>query len=437
MNVLVIGSGGREHAIAWKLRQSNLVGQIYCAPGNPGMESVSELVPLPASDYQGLLRFAIEHDVELTVVGPEQPLIDGIVDLFNTHGLSIFGPTGIAAQLEGSKSFAKDFMARNGIPTAEYRVFEPAQIYDAERYINEVPVPIVIKADGLAAGKGVVICETKDEAVEWTRNILQEGQFGKAGSRVVIEEFLAGEEASVLVMTDGERFVTLPAAQDHKRIFDNDQGKNTGGMGAYAPASVVTDGILDQIERRIIRPTLDGMRREGHPYRGCLYAGVMITETGPRVVEFNCRFGDPETQAVLPLLDDDFAAILLEASTGKLTRKHVGLKRGCAVCVVIASGGYPDTYETGRQIFGLDSAGAEPGVMVFHAGTKRDRRNIVTSGGRVLGVTAVDEDGNLESSIARAYRVVQKITFDGAYYRSDIGQRGLARLRQIQQQELP
>jgi phosphoribosylamine--glycine ligase len=327
-------------------------------------------------------------------------------------------------------------MRRHHIPTADYRVFDATQVYDAERYIHEIPVPIVIKADGLAAGKGVRICETKDEALEWTHSILVDSVFGPAGAKVVIEEFLMGEEASLLVLTDGERYVTLPAAQDHKRIFDNDEGRNTGGMGAYAPAPVVTDEVLRQTEQRIIGPVVNGMRREGFRYRGCLYVGLMITETGPRVVEFNCRFGDPETQVVLPLLDTDLAELMDACAKGILHKPGVRTHDGFAVCVVIASGGYPDAYETGKQIFGLDNVGADPHVIVFHAGTRREKKAIVTAGGRVLGVTCVANADDLEASITRAYRVVQKITFDGAYYRSDIGQKGIARIRHNQRQEL-
>lgn len=435
MNILLIGSGGREHAIAWKLRQSPLVGRLFCAPGNPGMEQLGEIVNLPATDAPGLLHFALDREIDLTVIGPEQPLIDGLADLFMESGLNVFGPSRNAARLEGSKSFAKEFMKRHNIPTADYRAFDAGQVYDAERYIHELPVPIVIKADGLAAGKGVRICETKDEAIAWTRSILVDQVFGPANARVVIEEFLIGEEASLLVLTDGEHFVTLPAAQDHKRIFDNDEGRNTGGMGAYAPAPVVTDDILQQTIQHIVRPVLGGMRLEAARYNGCLYVGLMITETGPRVVEFNCRFGDPETQVVLPLLETDLAELMLACAKGNLHQQTIRIRDGFAVCVVIASGGYPDTYETGKQIVGLDNVGADPNVLVFHAGTRRDKKSIVTAGGRVLGVTSVADANDLEASITRAYRVVQKITFDGAYYRSDIGQKGIARIRQNQRQE--
>jgi phosphoribosylamine--glycine ligase len=428
MKILVIGSGGREHALVWKIKQSSLAQEIYCAPGNAGIATMVEVVPIKANNLSDLLNFAKEKSIDLTVVGPEQPLTEGIVDLFELHGLKIFGPTKLAAELEGSKVFTKQFMKKYNIPTAEFRTFSAVERFDAERYVNEIPVPIVIKADGLAAGKGVSICETKEQALEALDLMITQKVFGEAGSNVVIEEFLAGEEASVFALTDGKEFVVLSSAQDHKRILDGDKGKNTGGMGAYAPAPIVTDEILQKVKRDIIRPTLLGMAKEGRLYKGCLYVGLMVTETGPKVIEFNCRFGDPETQVVLPLLDDDLVRIMLDIANGKLSTTKINLRDTPAVCVVIASGGYPDDYEVHKQIFGLESIN-EKEVVVFHAGTDYNKDAIVTSGGRVLGVVAIGDGLDLESTIDKTYRAVEKITFDGAYYRSDIGKKGVESLK--------
>jgi phosphoribosylamine--glycine ligase len=426
MNVLVIGAGGREHALVWKLRQSPSVEKLFCAPGNAGIASQATIVSIAANDIDGLLKFAIDEKIDLTVVGPEQPLTEGIADRFAAEGLKLFGPSKAAARLEGSKIFAKDFMRRHGIPTAEYRSFTSAERFDAERYLSEVPAPIVIKADGLAAGKGVTVCETRDRAKEVLEGMMGRKSLGESGASVVIEECLTGEEASILVLTDGRNYRTLPAAQDHKRILDDDMGKNTGGMGAYAPAPVVTPDVLATVEETIIRPTLEGMRKDGHPFSGCLYVGLMITPTGPKVIEYNCRFGDPETQAVLPLVATDLAPVFREIADGALESSIVPADR-TAVCVIIASRGYPDEYETGKPVMGLKKAAADADVVVFHAGTKIQKDEVVTSGGRVLGVAAFSEGQDLEGAIARAYRAVGEITFDGAYYRSDIGKKGLLR----------
>lgn len=421
MNVLVIGSGGREHALVWKLRHSPRVRKLYCAPGNAGISQHCELVPLKPTDMEGLLRFAKEKQIDLTVVGPEGPLVQGIVDLFETNGLAIFGPRKAAARLEGSKVFSKDFMMRYGIPTARFQSFTMGQRFEAERFVHELVPPIVVKADGLAAGKGVLICETAEIAVAALTDIMVHRAFGSAGERVVIEEFLAGEEASVFAVTDEERYVTLAAAQDHKRVLDGDLGKNTGGMGAYAPAPIVTNEMLRRVEREIIIPTLKGMKADGTPYTGCLYCGLMITETGPKVIEYNCRFGDPEAQVVIPLIQGDFAELLLSVAEGKLDPGTAGRHAASAVCVVMASRGYPDDYETGAVVRGLDSFTAEDGIVVFHAGTKKEGDEIKTSGGRVLGVTAIGYEHDLQETIRNAYTAVSKIAFDGAYYRSDIG----------------
>lgn len=431
MNVLVIGSGGREHALVWKLRQSPSVRSVYCAPGNAGIGKIATLVPLKTTDMKGLLNFAQKNDIDLTVVGPEQSLVQGIVDQFEQYGMSIFGPTAAAARLEESKIFAKEFMMRHEIPTATHRSFSSESIFEAERYVHELPPPIVIKADGLAAGKGVLICQTKDEATAVLQEMMISKTLGSAGERIVIEEHLAGEEASILVLTDGEKYTVLPASQDHKRILDGDVGKNTGGMGAYAPAPIVTDEIRDRIVREIIEPTLRGMREEGYPFSGCLYVGLMITETGPKVIEYNCRFGDPEAQVVIPLLTGDFGELLFSIAKKKLQPNLVRSRAATAVCVVMASRGYPDQYETGKVIRGLDALEQLPGIHVFHAGTRQSGDDILTSGGRVLGVTAIGEDQDLEGAIQSSYRAVNKIVFDGAYYRSDIGRRALDRLKSV------
>ncbi|MEK6570050.1 MAG: phosphoribosylamine--glycine ligase, partial [Bacteroidota bacterium] len=363
--------------------------------------------------------------IDFTVVGPELPLTLGIVDLFEKDGFRIFGPTKLAAEIEGSKVYAKHFMKKYKIPTAEFRTFDASQRYAAERYINDIPVPIVIKANGLAAGKGAAVCETKDKALEVLQEMMVQKLYGEAGEQVVIEEYMVGEEASLLAITDGVQFVTLPPAQDHKRILDGERGKNTGGMGAYAPTPFVTEKILEKIKRSIIRPTIYGLAKEGRRYKGCLYCGLMLTRTGPKVVEFNCRFGDPETQVILPLVEGDFAESLLAAVTGTLQNIKVKHLRGTAVCVVVASGGYPDKYEVGKEILGLDATSGLEDVLIFHAGTKLEHDKVLTSGGRVLGVTALGPADNLEMTISRAYQAVSKITFDGAYYRSDIGAKAL------------
>jgi phosphoribosylamine---glycine ligase len=425
VNILVIGSGGREHALIWKFRQSPKIKKIFCAPGNAGIEQLATLVPLKPTDIKGLLKFAKEEAIDLTVVGSEQPLVEGIVDAFEERGFRIFGPSKAAAQLEGSKVFSKDFMARYHIPTAKYKSFAANAFEEAKKYIATLDSPLVVKADGLAAGKGVLICKNRQDAALAVEEIILKKIFGVAGNQIVVEEFLEGEEASIFILTDGERFASLASAQDHKRILDNDLGKNTGGMGAYAPAPIVTNALMHQIEKEVIRPTLDGMKSEGMPYRGCLYIGLMITADGPKVLEYNCRFGDPETQVVVPLVDGDLAEIFLAIAQHRLDPSIVKLHTATAVCVVMASHGYPDHYQTGKQIFGLENIKMENGVVVFHAGTQKENSKIVTSGGRVLGVTSIGFKDELEQTIRNAYSAVEKITFDGAYYRSDIGKKAL------------
>ena len=425
MNVLIIGSGGREHALAWKMRQSPKVREIFCAPGNAGIESIATIVKVNADDLDGLFQFAKKKRIDLTVVGPEIPLVKGIVDLFEKDGMRIFGPTKYASQLEGSKVFAKNFMKRYGIPTASYKTFGRLEYAEAQQFVMKHAAPLVLKADGLAAGKGAVVCQSTGEALNTLRDFFEKNVFGNSGDNVVVEEFMKGEEASIFVMTDGTDYRVLQPAQDHKQILDGDKGKNTGGMGAYAPAPIVTKLLMQRVEKEIIKPTLEGMRADGKPYKGCLYVGLMMTPDGPKVVEFNCRLGDPEAQVVLPLLETDLFDLLFACATGTLRPVELRHHAASAVCVVMASRGYPDSYETGKPISGLDAVRAESWVVDFHSGTKKEREKIVTSGVRVLGVTAIGYGHDLEGTIGAAYSAVKTISFDGAYYRSDIGRKGL------------
>lgn len=419
MNVLIIGSGGREHALAWKIKQSPLVEKIYCVPGNAGIARLAEVLPLKLDKKEQILKFAKENSIELTVVGPEQPLSDGIVDLFLDNGLRIFGPTKQAAQIETSKVFAKEFMRKHNIPTANFRTFNRKQKFEAERYINEIPPPIVLKVDGLAAGKGVLICESKETAITELDNIFLNNKFGEAGNSIVIEDFMIGEELSVLVITDGENFVVLPPAHDYKKILDGDKGKNTGGMGAYAPVPFVDEELINKIKRTIIKPTISGLKSEGIPFKGCLYFGLMLTETGPRVVEYNSRFGDPETQVILPLIENDLVDLMLASIDNRINKVKIRVSDLAAVCVILSSHGYPDDYEVGKKIYGLEKKFED--VLVFHAGTKLLGDDVITSGGRVLGITSFGKKEKFKQVISNVYHAVEQITFDGAYYRSDIG----------------
>lgn len=421
MNILVIGSGGREHALIWALQKSAWAEKIYCAPGNGGIAYMAECVNIDVTDFKGLIRFVEKNDIHLTVVGPELPLTLGIVDAFKNAGLTIFGPDKKAAELEGSKKFAKDLMAKYHIPTADYRTFTDPD--EAIQYIQKTDPPLVLKADGLAAGKGVLVCQNRKEAFDGVVSIMKEKNFGPAGKTLVVEECLAGEEASVLAITDGEDIVLLPPAQDHKAIFEGDKGPNTGGMGAYAPAPVITPALLDAIREKIILRTIRGMKEEGRPYKGVLYAGIMVTREGPKVLEYNCRFGDPEIQAILPLLDVDIVDLMLSSINGKVGKAEAKISNKAAVCVVMASGGYPGSYDKGKVIHGLNKL--PPDIMVYQAGTKLKGDDLLTSGGRVLGVTAVSDD--IESAIKKVYQSIGMITFDGAYYRKDIGQKALRR----------
>ena len=421
MKVLLVGNGGREHALAWKIKQSDKVDKIYCAPGNGGIQDLAECVNIPVTDMKGLVQFAQKNKVDLTIAGPELPLTLGVVDHFQQAGLRIFGPSKAAAEIEGSKVFTKDLMAKYNIPSAKYQNFDNAE--DAIQYIGNNSPPFVLKADGLAAGKGVIICMSRAEAYDGIEQIMQDKKFGEAGNRMVIEDFMEGEEASVLCITDGETIITLPSAQDHKAIFEGDKGPNTGGMGAYSPAPVITSEMGKIVYDKILKPTINAMEKEGRPYRGVLYAGLMITSEGPKVVEFNCRFGDPEIQAIVPLIDSDIIDLMNGAIDGNLKDIDIRIKNESSVCVVIASGGYPGSYEKGKVIYGAEKR--YPETVIFHAGTDFVKNNYVTSGGRVLGVTST---GNtITEAIRTAYHAVGKITFDGAYYRRDIGHRALKR----------
>ncbi len=425
MQVLVIGGGGREHTLVWKLAQSKSVTKIYAAPGNPGMKDLAECVDLDIADLDGLADWAEKHDIDLTVVGPEAPLVAGIVDVFKARGLTIFGPSAKAAEIEGSKIFSKELMEKYGVPTAFFKVCD--NLADARAFVEEKGAPIVIKADGLAAGKGVVVAMTKDEALDALDDMMGHHKFGSAGNRVVIEEFMEGEEASLLAFTDGKTIVPMLAAQDHKRVNDGDQGPNTGGMGAYCPAPVMTAALKEKTVKEVLRPIVDALAKEGRPYSGCLYAGLMIKGDSVKVVEFNARFGDPETQVVLPLLKSDLAEIMAACAKGTLTPDMVEWSDKAAVCVVMASGGYPASYKKGLPITGLKAANAMDGVVVFHAGTREEDGKILTNGGRVLGVTAVADD--IPSAQQKAYDAVDKILFEGAHFRQDIAWRALRRLK--------
>lgn len=421
MKALVVGSGGREHAIAWRLSTGGLVKKVYIAPGNAGTGASGTNVPIKAEDIAGLAEFALKEKIDLTVVGPEVPLTLGITDEFERAGLRIFGPSKAASEIEGSKAFAKDFMSRHGIPTAGYgRFTDPVE---AREYIHSEGVPCVVKADGLAAGKGVIVCRTIKEAEEAVDLIMRKKAFGPAGERVIVEEFLEGEEASFLAVTDGEAAVALPGAQDHKTVYDGDRGPNTGGMGAYSPAPVLTPEIEKEVMETVIMRTVKGMEKEGRPYKGVLYAGLMITKDGPRVLEFNCRFGDPETQPILMRLGSDLAELLLASVEGGIGRARPRWRKEASVCVVMASGGYPGEYERGKEIRGLKEAASIKDVMVFHAGTAVKNDSVVTNGGRVLGVTSLG--AGLKEAIERAYTAVEKISWDGVHYRRDIGRKAL------------
>jgi len=426
MNILLIGSGGREHALAFGFHEAPSLGTLFVFPGNPGMKNIATLVDsISLNDSATIVSFCKQHKIDLVVVGPEAPLVKGLADDLRKHDIAVFGPSAKAARIESSKGFSKDLMKKHGIPTAGYERFTKEHAHEAHAYVNDRPLPIVVKADGLAAGKGVIIAETHHEAHEAIDEIFA-GLFADAGSSIVIEDFLKGEEASVFAITDGNDVVLLAPAQDHKRAKDGDLGKNTGGMGAYAPAPIVTEEVMQRVHDDIVIPMLKAMREEGYPFVGCLFVGLMIDAGNPSVVEFNCRFGDPETQAVLSVFRGDLAKLLHSAAIGELD--HTTMKsrsKGFACNVVMASGGYPDDYETGHVILGLDKANQEPNVHVFHAGTKLlPDGTIVTAGGRVLGICGLGEE--LADAIQHAYSGLEHIHYHHRYFRTDIGKKGLS-----------
>ena len=421
MKLLLIGGGGREHALAWKLAQDRARPTLFCAPGNAGTAALGTNLAIPAEDIEGLFNWAKRERPDLTVVGPEAPLCAGLVDRLQAEGLRVFGPTRAAAQLEGSKIFTKDVLRAAGVPTAQAAAFDDAD--SALTYVRSTKLPLVIKADGLAAGKGVLICRTLPEAEDAIRQVLLTRAFGDAGLNVLVEEFLEGEEVSVLSMVDGTRAILLPSAQDHKRIFDGDQGPNTGGMGAYSPAPMETPAFRKMIQQLVFDPTLKELGRRNIRYQGILYAGLMMTMSGPKVLEFNCRFGDPEIQVILPRLTGDLIPAMEACIDGVLTPELVACRPDACGCVVMAAGGYPGSYRKGNPITGLKEAAARPQTIVFHAGTKLEKDQVVTAGGRVLGVTALG--ANLREAADRAYQAVAEITFSGAHYRRDIAARGL------------
>lgn len=423
MKVVIIGSGGREHALALAISNSKKLTELYCIPGNPGTKNLAKNIQISINQIEAIAQFCLNHNIDLVVIGPEQPLVDGLADYLRQKNIKVFGPSSAAARIESSKSFAKKIMEYANVPTAKYHEFTSNEIDDARAYLRSCDFPIVIKADGLAAGKGVVICQKLDEAQNVLTQIAVNKIFGDAGNKILIEEHLTGEEASIFAITDGENFITLPAAQDHKRIGDNDTGKNTGGMGAYAPTPLITNELEREIKIKIIKPVIDQLRKSGTPFIGCLYAGLIITSDGPKVIEFNCRFGDPETQVVLPLLEGDFVELIYSAASGQLNPNSVKYKSGSAVCVVAASKGYPDEYEKGFKISGLDIE--DPEIIIYHAGTVEKDSDILTNGGRVLGVTSVLSENNLRKARNKVYEVLRKISFENIYYRNDIALKAL------------
>lgn len=425
MKILLVGSGGREHALAWKMAQSDLVSELLVAPGNIGItrEPKCRTAPVPSDDVSGLLELARNEKVDLTVVGPEAPLVEGLTDVFVKSGLRVFGPSAAAALLEGSKVFSKDLMKKYKIPTADYETFEDYDL--ASAYLKSAKFPLVVKADGLAAGKGVFVCNLEEEALDALHQIMKQKVFGIAGERVIIEDCLEGEEASFIAFTDGVSVIPLASSQDHKPIFDNDRGPNTGGMGAYSPAPVVTTSAHDRIMNEVMLPTVKALEAEGRPYMGFLYAGLMIKDDLPKVLEFNVRLGDPEAQPLLVRMKTDPVRLMLSALEGNLSKETIKWDDDAAVCVVMASEGYPGSYPKGKIILGLDEAETIPGVKVFVAGAESSPSGVVTSGGRVLGVTSLAQ--NIPEAIKKAYEGVEKIYWEGAHYRRDIGKKALSR----------
>jgi phosphoribosylamine--glycine ligase len=424
MNILLIGSGGREHALALALSKSPNCTVLYAAPGNPGILKLASKAEININDHSDVLSFCRDKAISLVVIGPEQPLAEGLSDVLRSGGINVFGPSQKAAMLESSKSYAKDFMARNGIPTAGYKVFNTSDYDSAMDYLSCTDYPLVIKADGLAAGKGVIICNSSEESMDAAKQIFG-GLFGESGKSIVIEEFISGEEASILAITDGKDFITLASSQDHKRAYDGDSGPNTGGMGAYAPAPIISPEMEEKIKRTILGPTIDSMAKEGSTFIGCLYAGLMIKDGEPYVIEFNARFGDPETEAVLSIFEGDFASLLYSAAIGRLDKNFMsspGTKHAC--CIVAAAGGYPGTYGKGFPIDGIVDA-EDTGALVYQAGTTENNGRILSSGGRVLAVTGVGI--SLKAAIDNAYTAMSKISFETMFFRKDIGAKGLKR----------
>jgi phosphoribosylamine--glycine ligase len=419
MKILLVGGGGREHALAWKIAQSPLVDTLFAAPGNPGIARHARGVDIGVDAHDDLVAFARRERIDLTVIGPEAPLVAGLADRFADAGLAVFGPSARAAAIEGSKAFSKDLMRRHGIPTARFATFDDPE--GARRFCREMGAPLVVKADGLAAGKGAIVCATLEEADAAVAECMERRAFGAAGARVVVEEFMIGQEVSFFVLSNGSDVVTLAAAEDHKAVFDGDRGPNTGGMGCYSPVALFDEALEKRVLETIVRPTLAALAREGAPYRGVLYSGLMLTAQGPKVVEFNCRFGDPECQALMVRAPGDLVPLLHAAARGDGWPPAHPWPSTASVCVNIASGGYPGKYPTGLPIRGVEAAGAKPGVQVFHAGTATKNGTLVTAGGRVLGVTAVAE--SMDAAIVAAYAAVREISFEGMHYRTDIGRR--------------
>lgn len=423
MKILIVGSGGREHALAWKIAQSPLAGEIYCAPGNPGIAEIAECVDIGAENIEGLYNFALKQKIDLTVIGPEDPLVAGIVDRFQDGNLAIFGPTKRAAIIEGSKVFAKTLMKKHGIPTGDFKVFDDIKL--AKKHLSASDFPLIIKADGLAKGKGVYVCRTPDEGDKCIDDIMKDKIFGPAGDRIIIEEFLSGEEVSILAFTDGKTILPLPPVQDHKAVNDGDKGPNTGGMGAYSPVPRITPELQYDFEENILVPVIHAMKKENRPYKGIIYAGLMITSTGPKVLEFNARFGDPETQVLLMRMKTDLVPILMSTAVNNMEDKEIVWNDGVSLCVVMAAGGYPDKYKTGTEIHGLERLKGLDNVYAFHAGTAVKDGKLVTNGGRILAITALGKD--FQDAHKTAYSAIQNISFEGAHYRRDIGVKAIYR----------
>ncbi len=426
MKILVLGGGGREHAICYSLYRSSALTKLYCLPGNGGTQEIAQNIEnIKLNDFDSISKFCKEKQINFIIPGPEEPLVKGIKDFMKKEGIKVFGPDSYGARIEGSKSFAKEIMLKAGVPTAKFGVFD--EFSKAVAYVEKKGAPIVVKADGLCAGKGVFVCETVESAIKALEKIMEEKIFGESGNRVVIEERLVGEEASYIVITDGTSYRALPTSQDHKRLLDDDKGPNTGGMGAYSPTPLLTPELKEKIEKKVITPVLKELEKQGHPYVGFLYAGLMIVEGEPYVLEFNCRLGDPEAQAILPRIENDFLEIIQSAIEGQLKKVDLKERKESAVCVVMASQGYPGKYEKGKKIEGIEKALEIPDVIVFHAGTKRVGDEVFTNGGRVLGVTALDKD--IPSAIEKAYKAVSLIHFEGAHYRKDIGKKAFRYLK--------